>query len=107
MASAVGHAHKLVLQCRPDNREVLANQIGILMPSRVFCLQPLTQAFDPHYRLATKQDVKLNMSSLCEVMPSWEIAHLSDGWVEGKAYGSKIGWVSMHNVLNTMSYLTA
>ena len=81
---------------------MLANQIGILIPSRVFCLQPLSQAFDPQYRLATRQDVKLNMSSLCEVMPSWEIAHLSDGWVEGKAYGSKTGWVTNYNALATV-----
>lgn len=77
--------------CRPDKREVLANQVGILMPSRVLCLQPLSTPFDPHYRLATRQDVKRNMQSLCEVMPAWEVAHLSDGWVEGIAYGSKIG----------------
>ncbi|KAL0030398.1 hypothetical protein WJX79_001476 [Trebouxia sp. C0005] len=81
------------LQCLtgPDKREVLANQVGILMPSRVLCLQPLSTPFDPHYRLATRQDVKRNMQSLCEVMPAWEVAHLSDGWVEGIAYGSKIG----------------
>ncbi|KAL0021529.1 hypothetical protein WJX77_004509 [Trebouxia sp. C0004] len=46
------------LQCLtgPDKREVLANQVGILMPSGVLCLQPLSTPFDPHYRLATRQD---------------------------------------------------
>ncbi len=76
---------------RPDKREVLANQVGILMPSRVLCLQPLSTPFNPHYRLATRQDVKQNMQSLCEVMPAWEVAHLGDGWVEGTAYRSKTG----------------
>jgi len=76
---------------RPDKREVLANQVGILIPSRVLCLQQLSTPFDPHYRLATRQDVKQNMLSLCEVMPAWEVAHLGDGWVDGTAYGSKIG----------------
>lgn len=86
-----GKAHMHACLRRPDKREVLANQVGILMPSRVLCLQPLSTPFDPHYRLATRQDVKQNMQSLCEVMPAWELAHLGDGWVDGTAYGSKIG----------------
>ena len=77
--------------CRPDKREVLANQVGILIPSRVFCLQQLSQPFGTHYRLATRHDVKQNMQSLPEAMPSWEIAHLADGWVEGQGYGGKTG----------------
>jgi len=57
----------------------------------VFFLQHLSKPFDPHYRLATRQDVQKSMGSLGEVMPAWEIAHLADGWVEGKGYASKTG----------------
>ena len=87
-------APRLVLWRRPDKREALPNQIGILVPSRVFCLQQLSDSFPAHYRLATRHDVKLNIKSLGEVMPSWEIAHLADGWAEGLGYGGKTGYVS-------------
>ncbi|KAL3136681.1 hypothetical protein ABBQ38_005918 [Trebouxia sp. C0009 RCD-2024] len=81
------------LQCNtgPDKREVLLNQVGILVPSRVFCLCELSKPFPAHYRLATRGDVQLNLKSLWESMPAWEIAHLADGWVEGKVYGGKTG----------------
>ena len=80
--------------CRPDKREVLVNQVGILVPSRVFCLSELSKPFPAHYRLATRGDVQSNMKSLWECMPAWEIAHLADGWVEGKVYGGKTGYVA-------------
>lgn len=79
--------------CRPDKREVLTNQVGILVPSRVFYLQQLDKPFSAQYRLATRQDVKLNTKSLWESMPAWETAHLADGWVQGKGYGGKTGYV--------------
>lgn len=70
------------------------SQVGILVPSRVFYLQELDKPFPAHYRLATRQDVKLNTRSLWESMPAWEIAHLADGWAEGKGYGGKTGYVA-------------
>ena len=70
------------------------NQVGILVPSRVFCLRGLSIPFPAHYRLATRRDVELNTKYLWESMPAWEIAYLADGWVEGKGYGGKTGYVA-------------
>ena len=27
-------------------------------------------------------------------MPAWEIAHLADGWADGKGFGGKTGYVT-------------
>jgi hypothetical protein len=43
-----------------------------------------------NYRLATVQEVKNHRDALFEAMPSWEIANLADGSVDGARYGGSI-----------------
>lgn len=47
------------------------------------------------YRLATVQDVHDHRQALLKAMPSWEIANLADGSVDGASYGGHIRYSTL------------
>ena len=54
-------------------------------------LQRVREAFQPTYRLATRDEAQTAKQDVQEVMPEWEIAYVADGWVDGVLYGSNSG----------------
>lgn len=55
-------------------------------------LQRVREAFQPTYRLATRDEAQAAKQDVEEVMPAWEIAYVADGWVNGVLYGSNSGY---------------
>jgi hypothetical protein len=47
------------------------------------------------YRLATVEEVEANREALLEAMPTWEIANLADGSVEGASYGGRTRYLNI------------
>lgn len=62
----------------------------LAMEGPVFQLFNVNEELPPEFRLATVLDVETNRKALLEAMPSWEIANLADGSVDGQYYGGKI-----------------
>ncbi len=56
-----------------------------------FTLRPLAEPLPDDYRIATRHDVTTFKAFLWEAMPAWEIACLTDGWVDGCCYGGNTG----------------
>ncbi|CAK9255054.1 unnamed protein product [Sphagnum jensenii] len=73
--------HKLaMIETEPDMTE----------PDMTFTLLGINEQLPLNCRLATVQEVKKHRDALFEAMPSWEIANLADGSVDGACYGGSV-----------------
>lgn len=79
-----------------DVRHLLAMRLyhfvsNVVQPPVTFNLFPIGEQLSPHYRLATIQDVHDHRGAWLRAMPSWEIANLDDGAVDGAWLGGQTG----------------
>lgn len=75
----------------------LAMQLYPLVESPLkFKLFGIGHRLPPEYQLATVQEVQDHRRALLEAMPSWEIANLADGSVDGAGYGGHIRYLTLH-----------
>lgn len=56
------------------------------MEGPVFQSFNVNEELPPEFRLANVLDVETNRKALLEAMPTWEIAKLADGSVDGRRY---------------------
>lgn len=83
------------MEWKKDVNLQLAMQLYPLVKSPLkFKLFGKRYQLPPQYRLATVQEVHDHRRALLEAMPSWEIANLADGSVDGASYGGHIRYLT-------------
>jgi hypothetical protein len=87
----VAHA-RLLQTCSLQIRNDVGHKLAMIEtePDMTFTLFGINEQLPLNYRLATVQEVQNHRDALFEAMPSWEIANLADGSVQGALYGGSV-----------------
>jgi hypothetical protein len=85
----VAHA-RLLQTCSLQIRNDVGHKLAIKTEPDTFTLFGINELLPLSYRLGPVQEVKNNRDALFEAMPSWEIANLADGSVQGARYGGSV-----------------